>query len=151
MQLKTFTIPIHDDGAAVDDLNRFLRSKRVLEVHREFVQHGSGSCWCFCVHYLEGAGPSGPARPRRRIDYREVLDEPTFARFAALRARRKQIAEAEGIPAYAVFTDEQLADIARLDQLTPATMKQVKGVGEGKVERYAARLLANPDGQEGTA
>ena len=151
MQIKVFTIPVHDDGGWNEELNRFLRSHRVLEVEREFVQDGSASCWCFCVRYLNvNAGTKG-ASQRRRVDYKDVLDEPTFATFAALRARRKQIAGEDGVPAFAVFTDEQLADMARLETLTAVTMRGVKGVAEGKIARYGDRLLApaNAEG-EGT-
>ena len=38
MQIRLFTIPFHDDGGAAEDMNRFLRSRRVLEAEREFVQ-----------------------------------------------------------------------------------------------------------------
>lgn len=150
MQIRTFTVPIDDDGRWNEELNRFLRSHRVLEVDDEFVQDGSRSCWCFCVRYLDGSIGSAGAGKGPRIDYKEVLDESTFAKFAALRAKRKQIAEVEGIPAYAVFTDEQLAEMAKLEKLTPATMAKVKGVGAGKVERYAVRMLAPTDGDEQT-
>ena len=40
MQIRTFTLPIHDDGGWADELNRFLGSHRVLEVEREFVLDG---------------------------------------------------------------------------------------------------------------
>ena len=142
MQIKTFTIPIHDDGGWTDELNRFLRSRMVLEVEREFVQAGSASCWCFCVRYLDGSRDYKGSAKRKRIDYKEVLDETTFAKFAALRTRRKEIADAEGIPAFAVFTDAHLAEMAQLRDLTPTTMAKVTGIGVGKVERYGERLLA---------
>ena len=109
MQIQFFTIPIHDDGAWAEELNRFLHSHRVLEVEREFVQAGGASCWCFCVRCLDGNPAFKGGAERKRVDYKEILDAPTFAKFAALRARRKQIAADEGIPAFAVFTDEQLA------------------------------------------
>lgn len=142
MQIKLFTIPIHDDGGWAEELNRFLRSRMVLDVDREFVQAGGSSCWCFCVRYLEHGSVTKGTAKRKRIDYKEVLDDATFAKFAVLRTRRKQISEAEGIPAFAIFLDEQLADMAKLEVLTVETMRQVKGVGEGKIQRYGERLLA---------
>ena len=141
MQMKLFTIPIPDDGGCGEELNRFLRSHRVLDVEREFVQAGGASCWCFCVRYLGSGLVVKGSTKRKRIDYKEVLDDATFAKFAELRTRRKQISEADGIPAFAVFTDAQLAEMAGLEKLTSETMGRVKGVASGKVERYAARLL----------
>ena len=50
---------------------------------------------------------------------------------------------------YAVFTDEQLAEKAKLESLTLTTMASVKGVGTGKIERYGNRLLdASTDSPE---
>ena len=141
MQVKTFTIPIHDEGFFAEYLNRFVRSRCVVEIRREFVSDGAQSCWCFCVHYLDGVSGTAPFERSRRVDYREVLDEATFRKFAGLRLRRKQIADADGLPAYAVFTDEQLAEMAKLESLTLTTMASVKGVGAGKIERYGNRLL----------
>jgi hypothetical protein len=37
MQMSFFSIPARGDSGLQEDLNRFLRSHRVLTVHREFV------------------------------------------------------------------------------------------------------------------
>ena len=144
MQMKTFTVSVHDDGSQCEAMNRFLRGHQVLQVHREFVDGGTSSaCWCFCVEFEEASARSGsPRTPRKKVDYKEVLSEETFALFARLRAARKKMAEEEDVPAYVIFTDEQLAGMAELDGLSPQTMKNVKGVGSGKIEKYAERLLA---------
>lgn len=132
MRYEIFTVPISDPSASAE-LNRFLASKRVLAVHREFVQNGSQSCWCFCVEYLEGEQKVGATVRRKRVDYKEVLGEEEFGRFARMRARRKELAEAEGFPAYAVCTDEQLAAMART---------AVEGFGEAKFRKYGEALMA---------
>ena len=49
---------------------------------------------------------------KQRVDYKEVLSPADFALFAKLRDWRKATAEQEGIPVYAVLTNEQLAAIA---------------------------------------
>jgi len=143
MQVRLFSIPVSDDGQAVDELNRFLRGCRVLEVEKHFVPDGASSCWCLCVTYLEDGGPKrSAAREKRRVDYKEVLSEQHFAVFARLRQCRKQIAQEDGIPAFAVFTDAQLAEMAQLEDLTAQSMQSVKGVGTGKIERYGERFVA---------
>lgn len=141
MRYEIFTVPISDPSASAE-LNRFLASKRVLAVHREFVQNGSQSCWCFCVEYLEGEQKVGATVRRKRVDYKEVLGEEEFGRFARMRARRKELAEAEGFPAYAVCTDEQLAAMARTAELTPLAIKAVEGFGEAKFRKYGEALMA---------
>ncbi|MCB0376036.1 MAG: HRDC domain-containing protein, partial [Sinomicrobium sp.] len=65
-----------------------------------------------------------------------------FARFSRMREIRKTIAREEAIPAYAVFTDEELAAIAKMEPpLTEAGLKTIKGIGKKKVEKYGAYFL----------
>src|SRR4051794_22092855 len=110
MAFRFFTVPIQDDGTAAEELNAFLRGHRVLAVDRRWVDQGPASFWCFCVDVLDGpaAGPRG-ATGRGKVDYKEVLTPEQFAVFARLRDLRKQIAQAEAVPVYTVFTNEQLA------------------------------------------
>ncbi len=143
MQFKIFTIPIGDSGAATEELNRFLRGQKVLEVEKHFMHNDQGATWCFCVKYIEAtiAGTTSNS-VGVKPDYKLLLDEAAFAVFSKLREARKKIATDDGLPAFAVFTDEELSNIARLAEHTPAAMRGIKGIGEKKVERYAERLLA---------
>jgi len=43
---------------------------------------------------------------------------------------------------YAVFTDEELSELAKLNPLTAVGMKQIKGIGEKKVEKYGHHFSA---------
>jgi hypothetical protein len=45
MQMSFFSIPARGDSGLQEDLNRFLRSHRVLTVHRDFVPLGENSFW----------------------------------------------------------------------------------------------------------
>jgi superfamily II DNA helicase RecQ len=144
MQFKIFTIPVSDDGTAIEEMNRFLRGHKALEVEQQLISTKVGSQWHFCVKYLANAAPPiDVARPQNlsRVDYKEVLDEKAFAVFSALREIRKKIAEEDGLPVYAVFTNEELAGIASLERIAAEGIKKVKGVGEKKVERFGRRLL----------
>ena len=144
VQIRFFTIPVSDGGGVAEaELNQFLRGRRVLDVRREFAADGSASLWCVCVTYLEGPEPGGAAASgqRSRVDWRTVLDEKTFAVFAKLRVCRKAVAQEEGVPAYAVFNDDQLVGMAKLEVLSIEAMKGVPGIGDGKVERYGKRFM----------
>lgn len=70
-----------------------------------------------------------------KVDYKTVLDEKTFQRFSELREIRKKVSAEEGIPAFAVFTDEELSGLAKLTEINEKNMLSVKGIGEKKVER----------------
>ena len=142
MQVRFFTIPIHEPESAEEEMNRFLRGHRVLEVVDRFIEDGGNSRWCFLVKYLDGHGKAGSGRDRAdRVDYRDVLDEAAFARFCLLRKARKMVAEEEGVPAFALFTDKQMAQLAAFASFSPEVMKQVDGIGEGKAERYGDALM----------
>jgi len=146
MQMAFFAIPARGDSGLQESLNAFLRSHRVLTVHREFVGQGDNAFWALAVEYLEGAPPTGTSGSSRsskpRVDYKEVLSPDDFAMFAKLREWRKATAEQEGIPVYAVLTNEQLAAIATNRPSSSAALKDVEGIGDGKAGKYGEGALA---------
>jgi superfamily II DNA helicase RecQ len=142
MQLRFFTIPVLGGDAAADELNRFLASHRILAVDRHLAQDGSASLWAICVSYEPAGGSEGPAAPKRgKVDYREVLSEADFAVYAALRTLRKDMAERDGVPPYALFTNEQMAEMVtrRVDSLT--ALRAIPGIGEARADKYGAAFL----------
>jgi len=62
--------------------------------------------------------------------------------FEALRKLRATIAGEKGFPAYVVFGDAALRDMARRRPSTREGFLQVKGVGEKKCEQYGEAVLA---------
>ena len=62
--------------------------------------------------------------------------------FAELRKLRKEISDSQGIPAYAVFTNEQLAKMVTENITSKAEMLKVNGVGQSRIEKYAESFLA---------
>ena len=62
--------------------------------------------------------------------------------FDALRALRKDLADSRNVPAYVVFGDAALRDMARLQPKNRAEFLLVNGVGERKAEQYADAFLA---------
>ncbi len=143
IQLKHFFIPANGDAMADEALNRFLRGHQVLQVRQEFVPAGAESVWCIAVRYAQTQDGTGraPVAGRPTIDYKDELEPEAFARFFELRQRRKVIAEAEGLPAFAVFTDKELAGIAQLENPQPDDLKTIKGIGTKKSERFGTRIL----------
>jgi ATP-dependent DNA helicase RecQ len=61
--------------------------------------------------------------------------------FDRLRALRKQIADAQGVPAYIVFNDGTLAAMAAQMPTTEEELLLVSGVGPAKLERYGQAFL----------
>ncbi len=87
--------------------------------------------------------PKKKSRSRRRS--RAVIadlapeDEDLFAR---LRALRLELAQERGVPAYAVFTDKTLVDMAAKRPQTMTEFGEVFGVGKAKQEKFAALFLS---------
>jgi len=136
MQIQVFSIPVYDNQAMTDEMNSVLRKFKIIDIERQFVEQGFNSFWTVCVRYVENSQAQESEFKKPKIDYREVLDEKTFEIYARLRDIRKKIAEDEKIKVYAVFTNEELANIARLSAITKENMLTIKGIGDKKVEKY---------------
>ena len=84
------------------------------------------------------APDSGRDRPRRKDDD-APCDEALFDR---LRGVRKRLADDKGVPAYVVFADAALRDMARRYPSNDAEFLQVSGVGESKLTSFGDAFLA---------
>lgn len=144
MAFKFFLIPVRDNSAVEAELNAFLCGHRILSVDRRWVDLGYDSFWSLCVDYLEGdprAGDTGRNRSRTK-DYKEVLSPDDFAVFVKLRELRKEIAQAEAIPVYAVFTNEQLAKMVETRVNSIRDLEAIAGVGDARIGKYGDRFLS---------
>jgi ATP-dependent DNA helicase RecQ len=56
--------------------------------------------------------------------------------FEKLRAKRKELADAEGVPPYIIFSDKSLIDMCQRRPRTSAEFSQVYGVGELKLAKF---------------
>lgn len=61
--------------------------------------------------------------------------------FEALRTWRRRRADAAGVPAYVVFPDATLTDIARQKPTDRAMLRSISGVGPIKMQRYGDEVL----------
>ena len=75
---------------------------------------------------------------------RATVDGAAYDRllFDELRALRRRVAEERGVPPYLIFSDASLRDMARLRPLTLEQFREVKGVGDWKLETFGERFLA---------
>jgi superfamily II DNA helicase RecQ len=140
MQIKLFTIPVSDAGVFQEELNRFLRTNKVLEVENQLISNERGASWCFCVKYV-GSDNQFPHYERGKPDYKTILDEATFKIFERLRDIRKILGAEDAVPAYSVCTDTELTAIAKLNEINLQNLKTIKGFGDKKLEKYGSRLI----------
>jgi len=61
--------------------------------------------------------------------------------FQRLRVLRKELADRQGVPAYVVFSDKALREMASLRPHTDGELLAVSGVGPTKLERYGRAFL----------
>ena len=79
-----------------------------------------------------------------------ALDPADSALLERLRGLRRSIAREDEVPAYVVFSDRTLAELALRRPLTTAALAKIRGVGPMKLERYGERFLAVIRGSDGT-
>ncbi len=92
----------------------------------------------------ETARPARPPRTSRRAPGAGTateLDPADAGLFEALRAWRAGVARAQGVPAYVVFHDATLRELAQRRPVTVEGLAGVPGIGQAKLERYGADVL----------
>ena len=69
------------------------------------------------------------------------LDDAALQRFTALKAWRAEVAKAHNLPAFVVFHDATLAQMAREQPVSLDALSGVSGVGEKKLRDYGEQIL----------
>src|SRR4051812_3030982 len=82
------------------------------------------------------APPPRPSRPPRA-----AVPAPADPLFDALREARRALAAESGVPAYVIFHDSTLREIAAARPRNLAELAEVNGVGEAKLARYGDAML----------
>jgi superfamily II DNA helicase RecQ len=144
MQIKVFTMPIVGGEHIADEMNLFLRSKKVLQVEHHLIQLKTEAFWSFYIKYVEdliGDGTATTGFDKAKIDYQAVLDEASFKRYSQMREIRLALAKAENIPAYTILTNGQMAELAKIEDLSIAKMQTIKGFGEKTIEKYGKHFM----------
>ncbi len=70
-----------------------------------------------------------------------ALDNEGTERFTALKAWRAEVAKEHGLPAYVIFHDATLAEMARAKPASLDEMSTISGVGAKKLEAYGREIL----------
>jgi ATP-dependent DNA helicase RecQ len=88
-----------------------------------------------------GAGATGAGAGSSRKPPPLPLDATGTALFDALKAWRAEVAREHNLPAYIVFHDATLAEMAREQPATLDALAGISGVGAKKLEAYGAEIL----------
>ncbi len=104
---------------------------------------------CRGVPFTEVVKPTAAAKGPAASGPALVFAPADDALFQRLRALRRALADAEGVPAYIVFSDAVLARMASARPTDEASLLAVAGVGPAKLARYGQaflRVLREADG-----
>ncbi|HWV18946.1 MAG TPA: RecQ family ATP-dependent DNA helicase [Rhodocyclaceae bacterium] len=77
-----------------------------------------------------------------------ALDALATLRYNALKAWRAEVAKEHNVPAYVVFHDAVLAEMAGSEPKTLSDLRSISGVGEKKLEAYGMQILRALDEAE---
>ena len=81
------------------------------------------------------------SRARPAVVVRTQVDEEDAPLLSALKAKRRALAEAARVPAYVIFPDRTLIEMAQARPQTLDDMARVNGVGAKKLESYGDEFL----------
>ncbi|MFP5510530.1 MAG: DNA helicase RecQ [Alphaproteobacteria bacterium] len=81
------------------------------------------------------------AKPDRRPAVKTLVSDEDAPLLSALKAKRRALAEAARVPAYVIFTDKTLIEMAETRPATLDAMARIGGVGAKKLESYGATFL----------
>ena len=81
-------------------------------------------------------------KPPRNSRQRAGEIECDEALFDDLRLVRRNLADERNVPAYVIFSDVSLREMARSYPTTPAEFRHIPGVGEQKFKTFAEPFMA---------
>jgi len=140
MKYKLITIPALNPEHDEQELNSFLGSHKIVSVEKKCCQTKQEFFWTFAICY-EGSAYKGGEKKRSSIDYKEVLSDDDFTKYARLRELRNDLAKEYAKPPYAIFTNEQLATMV-VDKVTSGSgLAKIDGIGKARLEQYSEKFL----------
>jgi superfamily II DNA helicase RecQ len=145
MKLQFFSVNALEPGLDQDAMDDFCSRHRIVSVDKQLVDRDDCCHWVICFTYLDAAStptkPTQAVNKRAQVDYREVLDEVDFTVFSKLRDLRKAVADADGVPIYAVFSNAQLAEMVTHRTTSLTALGEINGVGTAKLDKYGKHFI----------
>ena len=147
-QLSVFGIVDGEEAALIRPVSRALQARGALVQ----TEHGGLMLGGDARDILKGAAdvdlivpklaPRAERPARRRKGTAAPAGDPgDDPLFAALRALRRDLAKAAGVPPYVVFHDSTLREMAALRPATLSALAEISGVGARKRDAYGEEFL----------
>ncbi len=137
-QLSVFGIVSGDDARLIKPVARALQAQGHLTAneHGGLLLAGAARAILKGEMKLEIVVP--PKSRKERRNEANPVDDPLFE---ALRARRRELAEAAGVPPYVIFHDATLRELAGRRPQNLSDFAMISGVGARKLEAYGEAFL----------
>ena len=145
------TFGVGADRAAVDWRSIFRQLSAVGLIAQDLMEHGRWWVTDEGRRVLRGearielrkeqAAAKGSKRDRRAAQAAAVTSDADAALLAGLKALRAKLARQQQVPAYVVFSDRTLIELATHRPGNPRAMREIHGIGDAKLERYGAPFL----------
>jgi ATP-dependent DNA helicase RecQ len=148
-RLPTFGVGADRKPADWRSIFRQLSATGLIE--QDLAEHGRWSVTEHGRRVLKGlerielrkltAVPAKSSRTRAKAEAPVVESEADQALLKALKSLRTKLAVAQNVPAYVVFSDRTLLELATHRPASLRAMREIHGVGDAKLERYGPAFL----------
>lgn len=135
MELRIFTLPFDaiSEGFSDEVISEFCLNKKVHSIQSQFFLNEGHAYWSVAVQY--DILVKGEEKVRE-------LDETQQQLFKRLKEWRKEQSAKDGMPAYILATDRQLKAMILQKAQTLEGLKQAKGFGQKRIQKYGKAILA---------
>jgi len=145
------TFGVGKDRRATEWRSIFRQLSAIGLIQQDFLEHGRWSVTEAGWRVLKGSErielrkEMAVAKASRREKRAAVASAPVgdadTVLLTALKALRSKLAQAQAVPAYIVFSDRTLIELATHRPDSARAMREIHGVGDAKLERYGAAFL----------
>lgn len=148
MQIKIFTLPVFDTERNEEEMNKFLRSHRIIQLERHFCSE-NGGYWTILVEFLDGepTAESPVAYRKEKKDFSDGMTDEEKQRYENFKKIRRELAASRSIPAYMIFTNEELSILAKVSSLNADTYKHIKGIAPSRLNDNVEHFFEVKDGE----
>ena len=148
MQIKFFTIPGTGCHLTEEELNKFLRSHRILNVDKSF-NPGNGGYWTLCIEYMDIESLATVPGKRETKDLTLDLNDEEKKRFEKYRQIRLGLSRERKIKAFEIFSNNELAILSKLPVID-ASITELEGVKPEHIKDYLPFFITDYQDQDAT-
>lgn len=133
-RIKTYGLMKEQSAKEISDFIEFLISEQYIDV-------SSGAMPILKVSKKGKEVLLGRLTVERKEQVVTVKVSENNALFEYLRGIRKQLAEAENVPPFVVFSDQTLRNISMTMPVTQEEFSEIKGIGDHKLQKYGDMII----------